>query len=135
MGEHFRRGILLARRIGIARGDDMGFGHGQRDAVGDRIGGSIGGGDTALALAASANGSFAFTACPAFTFACGCRGGRRCARLAACGSPFAPGLAATGSKQPARKCGAEAELGPEFKRAVHGMRCPWCKIEAASWPR
>ena len=100
----------------------MRFGHSERDSVGDRIGGRIGDGNAALALAASRLTAAAFArAAAAFTLACGR------SRFAACRASrctLTAGLAATGRQQPTGKSSAEAKLGPEFERAVHGKRYP-----------
>ena len=37
VGKHFAGGVFLAVAIGVAGGQDVGFGHGQRDIVDDRI--------------------------------------------------------------------------------------------------
>ena len=63
MGEHFGGCLFLTRCIGIARGDNVGFGHGQRNAIGDRIVARINHRHSALALTAcctAADGSGAF---------------------------------------------------------------------------
>jgi hypothetical protein len=125
--EHFGGGIFLARRKGIACGNDMSFGDRQRDAIGDRIGGRIGNRDAALALAASrgcgsCRASFTLTASTAFAFAA-CRAaftrGDRSRLAASLTASFAARFAAARGKHPARKRSAEAELGPELERAVH----------------
>jgi hypothetical protein len=117
MGEHFGGGILFARRIGIFGGDHMGFGNGQRDAIGNRIGGRIAGCNAALTLAARRFAARTFSACAALTFTCGSGGFRRSARFAR--RTLTARFPTTRRQQAARQCRAKAKLGPEFESAVH----------------
>jgi len=109
----------------------VGFGHGQCDAVGDRI--TIGAAhrNAAFAFAAATfafafAASFAFAAAFAFafaaTFASLARRNRRSAgAFTALAASLSTSLAAASRQHPASERRAEAELSPEFQFAVHGV--------------